>query len=308
MWLHRFTNYILSNRWQTLCLVLFGTFVPVLGMLGILIATLITLRKSVIEGALLVIATTIPYIVSLFFSEHYRTAAPIVLWATIGVASLSNILTWLFAIMLRYRSNWSQILQVATLIGVLVISVIHLLYPNIADWWGMQLQSYSNQALFGLWKNRIESSDMQLEIINATKQYATGVVIVAILFNAILQLVIARWWQTIIFHPKSLHKELQNIRLSQLAGILFAAGLVLAYLGNSVVLDIMPLLYMLFGVAGLSLIHYLFDLIQSPSTWLWVLVFYMVLIFSLPASAVLVAILALLDVWLNIRHRFKKVM
>jgi len=35
---------------------------------------------------------------------------------------------------------------------------------------------------------------------------------------------------------------------------------------------------------------------------------YMVLIFSLPASAVLVAILALLDVWLNIRHRFKKVM
>ena len=30
--------------------------------------------------------------------------------------------------------------QIAALVGVLVISVIHLAYPQVADWWGVQLQ------------------------------------------------------------------------------------------------------------------------------------------------------------------------
>ncbi|OGT34984.1 MAG: hypothetical protein A3F11_12080 [Gammaproteobacteria bacterium RIFCSPHIGHO2_12_FULL_37_14] len=308
MWLQRFTNYILYNRWQTIALVFFGTFIPIFGMIGILIATLVTLRKNIIEGAILVVAATVPYAISFYFSDHYHKAAPIAMWAAISVAILSNVLTWIFAVMLRQRSSWSQILQIAALLGVLVISVIHLVYPDITDWWGTQLQSYYHQALAtpGLLKSHIGSSEVQLETINATKQYATGLIVVGILFNAILQLIFARWWQAIIFQPRSLHKELQNIRLSQLAGILFAASLVLSYLGNSVVLDIMPVLYMLFGMAGLSLIHCLFKLMRSPSAWFWLLVFYMILIFSLPISIIMVAVLALFDVWLDIRNRFKK--
>ena len=56
-----------------------------------------------------------------------------------------------------------------------------------------------------------------------------------------------------IYNPGSLRKELHRIRLSQLAGLLFLISMVFSYLGNSVVLDIMPVLYMLFCAAGLSL-------------------------------------------------------
>jgi hypothetical protein len=52
-------------------------------------------------------------------------------------------------------------------------------------------------------------------------------------------------------------KGLMMAYLSTLAGILFLASLVLAYLGNKVVLDVMPIVYGLFAAAGLSLIHYL---------------------------------------------------
>lgn len=304
MWLQRFTNYILSHRWQTIALVFFGSFVPFLEMIGMLIAALVTLRKSIVEGGILTIAATIPYGVSFYFSD-YNTAIPIVLWATLGAVIVNNVLIWSFAVLLCRRTSWSQILQIAALFGVLVISVVHLLYPNITDWWVSQLQFYYQQVLPGLWKNLV-SNEMQQEVIHTTKQYATGFIIAGVLFNAILQLILVRWWQAILFHSKSLRKELQGIRLSRLAGILFAASLVLAYMKNSVVLDMMPILLMLFGAAGLSLIHYWFYSMQSVGTWFWLLFLYMILILFMPASLTLLALLALFDVWLDIRNRLKK--
>src|SRR5690606_19843174 len=81
------------------------------------------------------------------------------------------------------------------------------------------------------------ATDSQLETINVTKQFATGFMVMGILFNAILQLMVAAWWQASVFHPGSLKKQLHRIRLSQLAGLLFILSLVLSYLGNSVVID-----------------------------------------------------------------------
>lgn len=306
MWLHRFTSYILANRWQTVALVFLATFVPILGVIGILIVALVTLRKSVIDGAVMLVAATIPHAIVFYFSAHYRTAPPMVMWVTLGVAVLSNVATWVFAVMLRQRSSWSQILQVAALFGVLVISVVHLSYPAITEWWGEQLQAYYSQSLPGLLKTTQHSSELQLETIKEVKQYATGLIVVAILLDGFFQLILARWWESIIFRPRGLGKELQTIRLSSLAGILFVAGLVMAYLGNTVVLDIMPVLYLLFGAAGLSLIHYVFTFMKSPNAWFWMLVLYLLLIFSLPVSIEMVAILALFDIWFDIRGRFRK--
>ena len=314
MWLQRFTNYVLAHRWQTVILSFVITFVPIIGIVGILIAALVTLSKSVVEGAVLTIAATLPYVISFYLAGSYNEATPaIVVWAAVSVAVLSNVLTWVSAVMLRRQTSWSLILQVGALLGVLVVSVIHLADPAIADWWGGQLQAYYSQvqAVTGALKSSVPgtaagSADSQVEMINVTKQYATGLMVAGILFNAILQLIVARWWQAIVFNPGSLRRELQRIRLSPLAGVLFIVSLVCSYLGNSVVSDIMPILYILFGAAGLSLVHYLFGLMGSNTRWFWILLFYIALIISLPTSVVLVAILALLDIWLNMRKRFSK--
>ena len=193
-----------------------------------------------------------------------------------------------------------------------MISVIHLIYPEVADWWGVELQSYYQQAAT-LAPDVLKSSaatatpnESQLDAISITKQYATGLMIAAVLFNALLQLIVARWWQATIFNPGSLRVELHNIRLSQLAGILFIVSLVLSYLGNRVVLDIMPVLYILFTAAGLSLIHYLFGLAHSPTKWFWMSVLYVGLIFTLPISMLLVAMGAFIDIWADVRKRFRK--
>jgi hypothetical protein len=312
MWLQRFTDYILRHRWKAVLLTFVVTFVPVIGIVGILIAALITLVKGAVEGAIYTVAATLPFIISFGISGTNGSATPLVVWAAVGVAVLSNILTWVFAVMLRRQTSWSVILQIAALLGVLVVSVVHLAYPGVTDWWGSQLQSYYNQAAAmtsSVLSNTAVAApnEAQLESISVTRQYATGLMVAAVLFNAILQLVVARWWQVLIFSPGMLRRELHRIRLSHLAGILFLVSMAFSYLGNSVVLDIMPILYLLFGAAGLSLIHYLFGLMESSTTWFWLSLMYITLVIALPTSLLLVAFLALLDIWMDIRRRIRKV-
>ena len=103
MWLNRFTNYLLSHRYQTMALVFLSTFVPIVGVVGILIAALVTLRKGVFQGAIFTIAASLPYIISFFVSTYKTTTTTmlLVMGVAVGVAVLSNLLTWVFAIMLR---------------------------------------------------------------------------------------------------------------------------------------------------------------------------------------------------------------
>ncbi|OGT37225.1 MAG: hypothetical protein A3F12_06560 [Gammaproteobacteria bacterium RIFCSPHIGHO2_12_FULL_38_14] len=299
----RFTHYLLEHRYLTIVLAFLITFIPVLGAMSIIAAAFITLRKGAVEGAILTFAATLPYVISFYFSHHTDTST-ITVWAAILVAVSSNTLTWIFAVLLNRRCSWSQLFQIAALAGVLFVSVIHLLYPDVAVWWGEQLRSYYTEAKAVA--NSLSQSD-HLELINNTKQYATGFMTAGVLFNAILQLIIARWWESYIFYPGRLHKELQNVHLSQLAGILFIASLVFSYLGNIVVLDIMPILYLLFGVAGLSIVHYFFRQIKTSTSWFWLMIFYLAMVISLPASIIFVSMISLADIWFNVRKRFKKI-
>ncbi len=311
MRLKRYTEYLLSHFWVALALTFVSTFIPVINVFGILYAALVTLRKGWVAGVIFTAAATIPYAIGFGLNNYHEVTVtmPLAMWAAAGVAILSNVLTWLFAGMLRRQPKWGGILQLAALAGVLVVSVVHLAYPDVANWWGMQLQAFYNHAQStGLLKNQTPAAiETRMEIIRTTQQYASGVMIAGILFNAILQLIIARWWQLKVFHQAGgLRKELHNIRLYPLAGALFILSLILSYLGNAVVLDIMPILYLLFGVAGLSLIHCLFAQMQSNTKWFWLMIFYLLLIFSLFGSVVLVALVGLADVWLDLRKRLKK--
>lgn len=311
MWFKRFTEYLLRHRFLTIAVAFLSTFIPVLGIVGILIAALVTLCKGIIEGAIVTIAATLPYIISFYFSINPGETFPSMVWIAIGIAVISNLLTWVFAVMLRSQASWSLILQMAALLGVLVVSVIHLAVPDVADWWGRELQSFyaQSQALGGLLKSSGISAEKQIETITITKQYITGLITVIILFNAVLQLLVARWWQTLAFKPGSLHKELQNIRLSQLAGVLFFASLILAYFGNKVVLDVMPIVYLLFGGAGLSLCHFVLKRMNAATAWFWLGMLYVLLFFSLIFAQLMVvifiALFAFADIWIDFRKRLK---
>lgn len=310
MWLQRYTKYLLGQTWLALAFVFAVSFVPMLGVLGILYAALATLRKGIIEGALMAVAATVPFVLTFAFTEQRDPAVPLMLWAGVGVAVLSNLLTYVFAVLLERKVSWSIIFQLAALLGVLFVSVVHLMFPDVASWWQMELHRFymvgqqAAQAAGDVAKEAQLSAD-QLQSIEQTKDFATGMMTAGVIFNALVQLVAARWWEAIVFNPGSLQKELHRIRLSHLAGGLFIVSLILSYTGNAVVLDVMPIAYILFCVAGMSLIHSLFKMMQSQTRWFWLLLLYVGILFTMPVSVMMVAFLALADVWLDLRKRVK---
>lgn len=328
----RLTNYLLTHHWQAMILVFLITYIPFLGMASILVAGLFTLCAGALEGAFFTLAASLPYAL-VFFSKE---TIPTLVWATVLLSISGNILTWVFAVMLTRHCSWSWIVQVAALFGVLVISIIHLAYPGVSDWWSLQLQSFYNQSteLAALAKpaQLPVLGEAQMNTINIIKKYATGIVTAFVLFTALVQAALAQWWQIRMVKHTHMGKELLFIRLSHLAGMLFILSIVFYYLENSVVLDILPVLCLLFGAAGLSLVHYLCNLAGPVRGRLWLSVLYAAMMCSLIMMAMLplfstmgmvfpvvLGVLALLtcifvfvalglfDVWFDVRKRIQKI-
>ncbi len=300
--LRRFTDFILKNRLNAIGITLVCAFIPLIGSISILIAALVTLRKGMFEGAVLMMVSCIPYLVS-YFTYPSGGEIQLALDAVI-IMLVINVLTWVFAVILRATENLSRVFQVATVLGVIAVLVVHALHPDIQMWWQTQLTAYFNKTAQMVGKLKETAlTENTMEIINVAKQYATGFLVTIILLNALLQLIIARWWQAVIFNPGSLQKELYSIRLGYFLGFLFIVGLIVSYQNNKMILDVMPVLYVAFCIAGLSLIHSLIGLAEL--NWLWLILVYVGVVWLFPLSVVILSMVGLLDLGLDIRHRMR---
>src|SRR5262249_43599497 len=133
MLLRRFTDFVLQGRVQAMALAFVCAFIPLIGSIGILMAALITLRKSVFEGALVTLAATVPYLLGyLSYSADDRTTVTLLV---IIAMCASNILTWLAAILLRRYGNWSLLLEITGFVGVVAVIAVHLFVPESQQWW-----------------------------------------------------------------------------------------------------------------------------------------------------------------------------
>jgi uncharacterized protein YybS (DUF2232 family) len=96
---------------------------------------------------------------------------------------------------------------------------------------------------------------------------------------------------------------LLQIRLSYVSGIVFMLGMILSYTGNALIVDIMPTLYLVFGLAGISLLHYIVK--TRKVSWYWMALLY-IGISIVPVAILLIAMLGLLDTWADFRQRLQK--
>jgi hypothetical protein len=306
--LRRLTDLVLQNRWYAVGAALLSAGIPLLGGISVLIAGLVTLRKGAIEGALVFFAAIIPSILQYYFVPLTVREAKIA-FIFLGCVIIRNFLVWVFAVLLRRYSNWSLILECAILLGIVAIGMLHFFYPAIQSWWGQQLTAYFNkvaavmQETPGYYSQVRSQADIFKQLVTLLQPYASGLIITScVLLNALLQLGAARWWQAAIFNPGGLRKELYEIRLSKVIGILFVIGLVFSYRANAVALDIMPVFYSLFCIAGLSLVHNRLALVKY--SWFWLIVIYVVAVLLFPESANIFAVIALLDIAIDFRKRF----
>lgn len=321
--LRSFTDFISYSRARVIGVAFAVSFIPLLGpTLSIIIAGLVTLRQGALEGFWVLSAATLPC-----FLQIPILPMPDGLWV-VGVVAISNLLTWALAILLRRTGNWGLVLELTALVGLVTVLTAHVIKPNLESWWEKQLTSHISQILPGLESgtetptvlsgkvaNNQAAKEEPLEpevisLVNAVKPYATGVIVASLLFNVLLQLFVSRWWQMLLLDPKRLSAELHRIRLTTIAGLVFLVTLILSYLKIVLAQDLLPVLYLTFCLAGLSLVHYTAGKFKGL-TWLCLVVFYVALIgtwmaYRLPLVFQLIALAALLDIWFDWRDRLDK--
>lgn len=279
------------------------SLLPLGASISILITALVTLRKGAFEGSWVLVATLAPYLLGYAVTP---AISQIVLAATITVVVI-DILTWLLAVILRERPQWGLVIEIAAFIGLVLIVLIHGIFPELQNWWVAQLTAYLNKTatlLGSLATNDVGTADEMRVLAANTKRYIVGFVIASVVLNALLQLLIARWWQAAIFNPGGLRKELHQIRLSYVFAAAFIAIMGLAYTGNALGVDMMPIMITVFCIAGLSMIHY--GLASKKASLIWIVMVYLGIIFIFPMGIALVSLVGLLDSMLNLRQRLTK--
>jgi hypothetical protein len=254
-----------------------GASIPLLNWLSTAIVGLVVLRKGAAEGSIVLLWALLPLGIAVYF-----VGDPMPVIALVGTAIMAYIL--------RVTLSWELAIAVAVIasaIGSLVFEY------TAADLLVMLVEFYVELSK----QNSIEvSSEVARTAIVGI--YARGQAC-----GMCALLVLARWWQSQLYNPGGFQKEFHQIRLTPW----FSTGVVVAMIFSFVFDDQLgrwlPLLTVPLVFSGIALVHWTFGFRKMSVNW--VIAFYLLLIILSNLIYPILASLALMDSYLNLRQRIQ---
>lgn len=297
----RFGSFILRSQLHAGLLALLFALAPIFGLpfigwLSIIIVGLVTLRKGALEGLLVLMWSAVPALAMTFVATDIFLVSQVL---------FSGIVVWFFSLLLRAQLSWAQLLEIMAWIGIVLVLLAHGCFDNIYAWWGAKIQTLVAQ-YDSLGNGNAVSKSMSAEHIYYLTHIATGFFVSMISLNAVFNLLVARWWQASIFNPGGLKQEFLMIRLSYRVALALLAVAILAFCNVTWSFDLLPVLLVVFFVAGFSLMNAW--LVRFRNAWVWMLLFYVLLVLRFMFFGAAVMVVAIVDSIIDIRKRwFKKI-
>lgn len=278
--MRKLAEFIMRGRWQAALVAVVGNWVPLLtpATLG-----LVTLRAGWSNGLLVLLWGLLPALLTLGFSE-VQALVPM-------LAISSALVCYAAALLLRQSASWPQALFASVALASLIGLGSGLWFPGLLRQIGEQLSDF------------LHLLQPEADLAPLNSELASGMLAYGVAFSGLLGLILARWWQALLYNPSGFAQEFQALRLTQLQALIsLAAGIYCllqgaAYLMWSVLFTL-PLLFQ-----GLAIVHKTANLRSWGRFWLGL--FYAALVLIDVLSQLLV-LLAFLDTWLNFRKRLNK--
>lgn len=293
-------DFAMQGRWQagvaTALLSVAAMLLPPLNYLASGVIALTTLRMGPGEGAKVVTATLVVFM--------------LLAWLLLGqmwFAGLILLTSWLPVFLATLALGYSRSLATAILassgLGIVTIVLLYLLVPDLTGWWRSMIEpfmaSLSEQPGWQL--GQAETADLTDKLAGMM----TGLIAAGVSFNAVIGLIIGRVWQSQLFNPGAFGDEFRALQLGRPAAIVTALlmGLTLTPLSDSLSLlaDCLPVMLVAFGVQGLAIVHAIVRLRQKSKAWL--VTMYVLLVLMMPQMVMMLATLGVLDQWFNFRKR-----
>jgi uncharacterized protein YybS (DUF2232 family) len=119
-----------------------------------------------------------------------------------------------------------------------------------------------------------------------------------------LSLFLGRWWQAVFYNPGGFAEEFQSLNLGKISALIASAIMLSARaIDNVFAFALVTVVFVLYLVQGLSLLHAVIKVRQLSASWLFV--FYIVMFF-VPHLVLLLVFAGIVDPWLDIRQRVGK--
>lgn len=274
--------------------VLFWLFPPFLIVSGGVVA-LVTLRRSAVEGALLItlsgsVAMGLLWLV---------LGAP---WLMLDVLLAYWLPLWALALVLRSTISLARTIQIAALLGLLGVAGFYWALGDPAIWWKQALSQWEQDlAVFASSAQSADPAvlDQLLALLKEWVPLLPGQVVSTALLFILLALFLGRWWQALLFNPGGFRPEFHQLRLGRPLAVLTLAlfGMAIGF-GWPVWTNCILVLGVIYTLQGVALVHAIaFKWLLSPA-WLWL--FYLLLI---PLLSQWVMALGVADAWADFRSR-----
>jgi hypothetical protein len=268
----------MNGRRQAITAALLCGLIPLVNMISPALVALVCLRYGLREALLVAAWVALPLIGWAMAGD----LTPLIL--LIGVLALAEVL--------RASASWQYTLLAAILVGVGAELALRI-RPDFLVMLMTQVEAFLASGAGP------QNADLTPEIMRGALISLFGVMH---MFLAICLLMVARWWQAVLYNPGGFQQEFHQFRLQPVAAMALMVLFVLASMGVTVLSGwvmyfVMPLFF-----AGLALVHGLIGL--KKLSWAWLIAFYLLLLNPLLAQLLIVA--ALMDSWVDFRGRVRR--
>ncbi|GAB6042731.1 hypothetical protein [Endothiovibrio diazotrophicus] len=259
-------------------------YLPPLSYISGAAVTLVVLRHGAFEGALVTIGAVLASALFGWVAMGTPAAAAgflIVLWLPLYLAAL----------VLRRSVSLALTFEVAA--GMAGLGVL----GDPGAWWQALVEELSRQipaAALG---------DQAAEV----SRVMTGLAASAALASLLASLLLARWWQALLYNPGGFRREFHALRMGRGARLVALALFAGASLGADQVgalsTNLALVAVVLFLFEGVAVVHGVVARMKLAQGWLVAL--YALLLLALPQMAVLLSALGYADAWVDFRSRVK---
>lgn len=280
-------QFIMRGRFQAISIALIGSWVPLMTQATV---SLVSLRKGWQEGLYICLWATLPILIGLWIGNAVTT----IVYFKVAVLFVSCALS----LVLRYTVSWSATLAAMVACSMLAAIAVHLISPDLLA----EAKAFLEQLGASSGDASAETEKVVQEHLAAWSAHmVTSLIAFWIGMSALIGLLVARWWQAMLYNPGGFRQELHHLRLTQSVAVpcLLASVFCIALGGDYqfwASLFSLPLL-----VAGLGLAH---CALAKYKVGVGAVVALYVALIIVPPLGLMLSIIGFTDVWLDYRKRF----
>lgn len=278
-------EFIMRGRTQASLVVAVAASLPMLFWGAAAAGSLVLLRRGLADALSVLVWALLPVL----FWWYYGEPRPLMV--------LSG--TLVLALVLRRSQSWVRVLLTSVCVGVLLASAIDQLFAESLQQSVQELMQRLPEMLGEGYRQLTDAERARLADI--VPPVLVGMIGALLQLSCLAALMLARWWQAILFNPGGFQREFHALRLHPAV----ASGLLLAMLmapaGGSDLLMLAPLCSVPLLVAGLALVHGMLGLKRIAA--FWVVGVYVSLVLFIQLMYPLLVLLAVVDSVIDFRGR-----